>query len=431
MSKKNIILITVDCLRADHVNYMEKLMERKDKIVFENMFSNATYTGLSIPSMLTSKLPPIECSHLTITTFLKEAGYSTAAFNPNALLLSSRYKKLGIDKDFTYHENYLEGYLSTQKTKMLNNIRTGIKEIITLFSKHVPQPILKIILTMVGLFLSSTGIPYPRAEKVLEDANKWLNNTSKEPFFLWVHLMDVHQPYLPPERFRSIDTNTSLMVNRKLRYSKEILPEEDVELLHRLYIDSIRYVDDSINKFIENINTENTVVIITADHGDQFLEHGGISHLTWNLYDEQLHIPLVILTHGGGQEDKLVSLIDISPTIAQLAGLDIDGFIGNSVLSKDYKEKPVFFAGYDKKWNVLYGIRTKEWKLFRGINGWELYDLKKDPYESNNIYSNNEEIALNLKGKLLKILEEKNRIVEEDKKLKEIAKKLGKKFKEK
>jgi len=159
------------------------------------------------------------------------------------------------------------------------------------------------------------------------------------------------------------------------------------------------------------------------------LEHGGIGHVVSGMYDEQLHIPLLILNGGFDKnEKKLVSLIDVSPTIAHLAGVGIDGLVGDDVLNKNYEEKPVFFAGHDKKRNMLYGIRTKEWKLFRGINGWELYDLKGDPHESNNIYSKNKEIALSLKGKLLKILEEKNRIGKEDEKLKEVAKKLSKKI---
>jgi len=194
MNKKNIILITVDCLRADHVTYMKKLMERKDKIVFENMFSNATYTGLSVPSFLTSTYPPLEKPKAAIAHYLKEEGYQTAAFVPNALLLDPRYRKLRIENGFDFYRNYLKEDVSL----------TGIKDAIKLFSKYIPQPILMALLKGAGFMPLSVWLPYPRAKKVLDDAKNWFLNAQK-PRFMWIHLMDVHSPYLPPEEYMSVD----------------------------------------------------------------------------------------------------------------------------------------------------------------------------------------------------------------------------------
>jgi len=431
MDKKNIILITVDCLRADHLKYMKKLMERKNKIVFENMFSNATYTGLSVPSFLTSTYPPLEKPKATIAYYLKEYGYQTAAFVPNALLLDNRYRVFRIERGFDFYKNYLREDISGNALRAIDKLMTGLRDILSSLSGHIPRIVLRALQKAAGFIPLTVWVPYPRAEKVLNDATEWIKST-KKPFFTWIHIMDVHGPYMPPEDYRSVDGRKTIIVNKRLRYSRTWLPKEDVDILHELYIDNIRYTSDSINNFIDAVADENTVIFVTADHGEQFLEHGGIGHITSSMYDEQLHIPLLILNSGFNKnEKKLISLVDISPTIAYLAGVKIEGFAGDNVLSENYKEKPVFFAGYDRKWNVLYGIRTKEWKLFRGVNGWELYDLKRDPHENNNIYSNNKEVAISLKGKLLKILEEKNRIGKEDKKLKEVAKKLSKKTKDK
>jgi len=204
MNKRNIILITVDCLRADHVKYMEKLMRRKDKIVFENMFSNATYTGLSVPSFLTSTYPPLEKPKATIAHYLKEGGYQTAAFVPNALLLDQRYRKLRIENGFDFYRNYLKENISGSVRRSFDRLLAGIRDGIQLFSRYIPRSILRVLVKGVGFVPLSVWLPYPRAEKVLDDAKNWFLNAQK-PRFMWIHLMDVHSPYLPPEEYMSVD----------------------------------------------------------------------------------------------------------------------------------------------------------------------------------------------------------------------------------
>ena len=235
--------------------------------------------------------------------------------------------------------------------------------------------------------------------------------------------MDVHGPYIPPNEYNSIDKKTTIIVNKRLRYSKNWLPKEDVDILHKLYIDNIKYVDYSISKFLNEINPKDTIVLISSNHGEQFLEHGGIAHKNSNMYDEQLHIPLLILNYDNKINDNLVSLIDIAPTIMYLTNIDTSSFVGKCVL-KNEKEKPIFFTGYDNNWNVLYGIRTREYKLFRGKNGWEMYNLVNDHNEQNNIYDGEKNKTIMLKNKLLSILEEKNKLESEKNKLKKISKKL-------
>ena len=146
------------------------------------------------------------------------------------------------------------------------------------------------------------------------------------------------------------------------------------------------------------------------------------------MYDEQLHIPLIILNSGNKIKDDLVSLIDIAPTIMYFNGIESPGFIGINILNVN-KERPIFFAGYDTKWNVLYGIRTKEFKLFRGKDGWEMYNLINDSNELKNIYNEKQNNSRLLKIKLLKILEEKNKIENENIKLKNIGRNIKKKKK--
>ncbi len=428
--RKNIILITVDCLRADHVKYMRKIIKEKDKVFFKYMFSNATYTGLSIPSLLSSFYPPIEEPRTTITVYLKEQGYQTAAFVPNALLLDSRYRKLKIEKGFDLYKNYLDS--GTQHTlRALNKLIVGLKDLISRGAKYIPKIFLRALQRGVGYTPLPIWLPYPRGEYILLDAIKWIEKI-KKPFFVWIHLMDAHAPYLPPDDYLTmVDKKTAYVVNKRLKYSRRWLPKEDVDNLHQLYIDSIRYIDAIIYEFLYKIDRDNTIILLTADHGEQFLEHGKILHPEYGMYDEQLHIPLFIFNEYTGNEyngymgenNNLCSLIDIAPTIAQMVGLETYGFVGETVFKKT-SNKIVFFAGYDPKWRVLYGVRTKEWKLFRGIDGWELYNVLKDPKEKRNIYNEEEEKALQLKTRLLHILEKKRKDRYEKQQLKNIHQKI-------
>jgi len=427
MDRKNIILITIDCLRSDHINNMEKLLQRNRKIVFTRMFANATYTGLSVPSMLTSTIPPLEKPELNVAHYLKEAGYSTAAFVPNALLLDNRYRRFRIEKGFDAYKNYLREDLSGMTLRAIDKLMTGIRDSISSIAPMLPRGFLRSLQKAAGFVPLTVWIPYPRAERVLDEARKKIVEMEK-PYFLWIHLMDVHGPYLPPDNFRTGTRNDMIIANKRLRYSKTWLPPEDVKTLHQLYCDNIRYVDNEIDGLLHDVMDDNTIVIVTADHGEQFLEHNGIGHTNWSMYDEQLHIPLVLLNTGAtnATNDKLVSLIDIAPTITALSDISAEEFWGRNIFLED-KEQPVFFAGYDRKWNVLTGIRTTGWKLFRGVKGWELYDLKKDPKEKKNMYKEKPDKATALKYQLVSILEMKNQKSSEEKRLRNIAKKVSQK----
>lgn len=424
-NKPSIILITVDCLRADHINHMKKILRRRNVIMFKNAVSNATYTGLSVPSMLSSSYPPLDSPKPTIAEYLREEGYSTAAFVPNALLLDQRYRRLRIENGFDVYRNYLKEDLTRSIRRAFNKFLTGFRDGLRLFSKYFPKFLSKALLKASSFTPISVWLPYLRGEKVLSDAKEWFKNTEK-PAFVWIHLMDAHEPYFPPEKYTSIDKNTIAIINKRSKFARTWLPREDVKILHQLYIDSIRYLDEIIDKFLDDITDKDTVVIISADHGQQFLEHGGIGHLNWNMYDEQLHIPLLILNYKENAQtrEELVSLLDVAPTIAYIADINPPTFVGRNLMS-DFKRNPVFFAGYDEKWNVLYGIRTEKWKIFRGKNGWELYNLEEDKKEKENVYQNHPEIVVRLKGMLVEILERKSRVEEERKKLKEVAKRLG------
>ena len=396
---KNIVLITVDCMRYDHLKYMKKTLSIPH-ISFNNVFSNAPFTAFSVPSFLTSKYPPLERPHRTVASILKEYGYSTAGFVPNVMLIHPKVRKLRIQRDFGVYKSYLR---DDPSGLVIRAIDRGMTELIDIAGMVIDKigikSIGKAINKLIGYYPFTVWVTEQDAHNIIMDGWKWLKE-AKEPYFLWLHLMDVHEPYMPPLAYLSLSEKTMYVVNRRLRYTRFWLSDDDVEKLHTLYIDEIKYVDDELYAFITALLSKGAIVILTADHGEQFGEHGGIAHFNWNMHDEQIHIPFIVFgVDGTKNTDKMASLIDMMPTILDLAGVEITddmGLCGQSLFDENYREKPVFLAGGSgllRSWRgieVLYGVRTRKWKLFKFKDKWVMYDLEKDPMEKCNVIDDEE-----------------------------------------
>jgi len=396
---KNIVLITVDCLRYDHLKYMKRTLSIPH-ISFDNIFSNAPFTAFSVTSFLTSKYPPLKRPHRTVASILKEHGYSTAGFVPNVMLIHPKVRKLKIQNGFDVYESYLRDDPTGLIIRAIDRGMTELIDIAGMFiDKFGMNTVGEIINKIIGYYPFTVWVTEQNAQRIIGDAWKWLKNT-KEPYFLWVHLMDVHEPYMPPVEYLSLPEKTMYIVNRRLRYTRFWLSDNDVKNLHTLYIDEIKYVDDELYLFINAMISKGAIVILTADHGEQFKEHGGIAHHNWNMHDEQIHVPFLVFgVDKKTDTNKMASLIDLTPTILDLSGIEITedmGLCGQSLFDKNYREKPVFLAGGSsllRSWrcmDVLYGIRTKKWKLFKFKDEWVMYDLEKDPMEKHNIINNDE-----------------------------------------
>jgi len=403
MAKPNIVLITVDCLRKDHLHFLTETL-KIPHISFENVFSNAPFTAFSVPSFLTSKYPPLLHPRRTIASYLKEEGYETAAFVPNVMLIHPKVRKCKLQSHFDIYKSYLH---SDPKGVLIRGIDRSLTEIIDFMSCNFIE---KYNLNHVGALLNRLMGYYPFTKWITEedisclirDAKNFLSSTS-EPFFLWIHTMDVHEPYTPPDSFTSPDLlNQKKIVNRRLRYTRNWVSKEDVDKLHRLYINEIKYTDFHLSKFIDKILKNNTIVILSADHGEQFLEHGDVAHRNWNLHDEQIHVPFLIfgLKNNNYNTERFSSLVDLLPTILDIADMEVDneGLMGKSVLSSP-ESKSIFLTGGSgllRSWrgtDILDGVRTKNWKLFNDRGNWRLYDLKNDPNERVNIYDSRPEQA--------------------------------------
>ncbi len=239
---------------------------------------------------------------------------------------------------------------------------------------------------------------YVNVGEVTDDILRWVDRYSNVPWFLTVFVVDPHEPYVPPAE-----------------YCEPYGCERPIE--H--YDAEIKFVDDYFGKFIDRLKSrriyKDTTICFTADHGEEFGEHGGYYHGN-TLYEEVIHIPLLLKTSiapGGGTVEQLVEQVDIAPTLVSLAGLqppaEWQGRNLEPLLINDGRppqEKPVFAclhrsvfpsdseetaAGSEKKTTrSIYSVRKGNLKLIETREGesapeWQLFDLSKDMQEKNSV----------------------------------------------
>jgi arylsulfatase A-like enzyme len=422
--KINICLITIDSLRADHLGcygYHRNTSPNIDDlanngIIYRNAFTTNTATFGSFFSIFTSKYPmmgntkyiPINDHNCSFVEKLNENGYNTAGFNSNPHLLKNK----GFNRGFDLFFDFLKSDESQSKNIKTKNIRNDVRKLIenkkTLKKglKFITKPFLK------------RQLGYLEANAINEEVFRWMRNREEGNFFLWIHYMDVHMPYIPENEYlNKIGINYSIS-QRKMWNLKDKLysfqttrkiAEKDVRYLFDLYDAEIRLVDDYIGELIQEFKQNglmnNTTIIITADHGEEFMEHNGLGHST-NLYDEVLRVPLIIYKPKNQLKniiDTNVSHIDMASTIEDIAGISNGNFLGENVLNFTEKEDPSRFILaedvhiYKKK--KLRVVRTTTMKyIFDEWNGThELYNIKKDPKETNNLANNEDDIPQELK----------------------------------
>jgi len=391
---KNVILLTIDTLRKDALGCYGNESELtpfidslQDKCIrFTRGQTTGPYTQASFPGILTSsyyldygKPKGLSPKRTLISEPVKQAGIVTAAFHSNPYLCDY----LGWNRGWDIFYDSMEEEVSEK-------------------------------------------IPYIKGNVLNSKVAKWLTSHSKmgnKPFFLWLHYMDIHEPYVPERKYVDmVDSSITLTLDEMFLLFTEVLLKRDVsddrkvKLLRKLYDAHVREVDDYIREFFATLEKldllRDTVIIITSDHGDEFGEHGGLSHDD-KMYSELVDMPLLIYDPNqdkGEVCDSLVSNVDIPPTIVHLFGLDpVESFEGHSLLPlEDYPRKGCFGEAIDQRSQRggdiekdIYFYREQDLKVIyrANLDKWEMYDLKADTRELNNIIDTSPE-AEELKSKL-------------------------------
>lgn len=383
--KPNVILIVADTLRADAAEWSRQQGGRsglaqlaKDGAVFDQTYSQASWTRPSVATILTGQYPSVHGtvrkldflsdSALTLAEVFKEQGYWTSAFTTNINVAPIFNFQQGFD-EFHYLEPsfYFGATDSATKLAIYKGLRAAREKV---SSKIWVQNF------------------YQDAQVVDANVEAWLDSKPPEPFFLFVHYMDPHDPYFEmPYNGKGV-----------ARVSTPEPPAERVEELHDLYKGDVRYLDGYIQELVERLQRsgvyERSIIAITADHGEEFREHGGWWHGT-SLYEEQVHVPLIVKRAQepapGRHRTDVTRTLDIAPTLVAAAGLPLpETFQGIDLFDGSVNE-PIL-AEEDLEGNRLTSIHSGEWKLItanqdnpRGLAPVELFNLTEDPREHSNL----------------------------------------------
>lgn len=395
----NVLLITIDALRADHLGcmgYYRKLTPNLDRfagsgVLFTQAISASHMTPTSFVSMLTSTFPlmngggfDISKRGTTLPLVLKAHGYHTGAFLSNPWL--SAY--------YGYHKGF------------------------DVFDNSIPESDMG--MRVLGKLLSrghTRVTPFAKAKELNKKAIAWLHD-NRDDFFLWLHYMDVHGPY-------GLRQNTASLLQSFLRRSA--LRTKNTSRRIDSYDAQIRYEDKMFGsllyKLMELDILKDTLVVVTADHGQQFMEHGYYGHHS-GLYDELIHVPLIIV--GPGLKSWIItqqiSLLDLAPTILDIVGIEKPKtFLGDSLLGlmresgteggrlgaiseTDVPLVTSRLRGNQKRLDAkrrVVSFRTPKWKYIYTEGGQdELYCLETDPGERENLIDAELETATELRGKI-------------------------------
>ncbi|WP_114576540.1 sulfatase [Saliphagus sp. LR7] len=369
---ENVLLVTVDCLRADRfregidAGLLPTFADLDARgTTFDDAFTVANTTDPSLTSILTGAYPMdhgvvengwgLPADRPVAAERFREAGYNTFGV-VSVDHLADDHSGLGCGFD-RYFDGSAYGTLypilsRIYDTKGFNAVFGAVKD------RGVGPYTVKRFLRRTGLI----DLHCRPARKVTADARSGLEAV-EEPFFGWVHYFDLHEPRNAPPGLRAD---------------------------HDEYTAAMIHADDHVGRLLDDLEerglAEETLVVLTGDHGEALGDHGYTGHGR-TLYDEELHVPLVFAHDSlpAGTVGRQARTVDIVPTLLSLSGLDPLGPAGRPLFADGAplaEDRPLFAMAYPT-FEDRVALRTEGWKLVRdrGAGDEELYDLADDPGE--------------------------------------------------
>lgn len=394
----NVLLVTVDSLRADRVT--EEVMPNTRKFVdgsleFTDCVANGSSTPASFPSILASRhfasinglgLPDGGAT-VTLAERLREVGYRTGGFTDNHFASGSYHFDRGFD---TMHD--ASGSMESGNLKQI--VQSNLDKEGPLF-----RTIERVYTRFDSLLSSMSGndVEYERASSLNERALSFIDDADGDDWFTWLHYMDPHHPYEAPDAYQQqfIDEIVSVserrMLSRRGTHHPAEMSDADWERLEALYNAECAYTDDQFATLLAELEQrglrEETVIVFTADHGELFGEHGAGGH-PGEFWEGVIRVPLAIdaPNHDGTVTDQ-VQLLDVAPTIVDTVGeTQVEDWTGQSLLevANSADSAPLAFGDVGRKINYQKGYvrRSDGWKLLdHAEDGEFLFNIRETPAE--------------------------------------------------
>jgi len=387
----NILLLIVDCLRADRVGaddpYPRAVSTQLDTLVedgtsFTRAFSQSSWTRPSLPTILTGLYP----SEHGLGAFLQEGEQvSGSSLSPAAVTAAEALRALGYATALFGQQNQLAP-------------KFGLDQGFDAYDHKAS-----------------------RAARIHDRFLGWLDQEPKRPFFAYLHYLELHWPYCPPPDARGLFTAGYQgrplcadwrRLRDEIRSGEVVLSAAEIEGLRGQYDEELYALDGEVGSLVERMRErglwDETLVVLTSDHGEEFFEHGGMAHGT-TLHDELIHVPLVVKAPrsweatAGAKVDALVELRDLLPTFLDAAGATRAGDAAARSLLPWIRGS----GGAPRRDFVVaelgdsIAVRTAEHKLIvdRGASP-RLYDLTQDAGETRDVAALHPDVVARLEGHL-------------------------------
>lgn len=415
----NIVLITVDCWRGDHIGCADKpkaatpninLLANKSSY-FNNAYTCGGWTKIAMTTLFSSTYASmygfskngLSPERPMLAEELSKHNYQTAGFTTNVVCGSPQ----GFDRGFHTFED-----AKPERDAPYSQFKFPKLEKIRGFQRLAKYPLFHSVLSSAGI---DTAPQYPTlpANELVDKALHWLDNerNKEQPYFLWLHFMDLHMPYRSSLRKKTgketceMRDDSSLWNVVKKSHGTHYNSDEKVQRWKQLYAEETEYLDQQLGRLFTDLEArddwDQTALCLTADHGEEFYEHGTWGH-SWNqLFDEGTNVPLVFRTPGqtrGKKNNQMISHVDIAPTLLDIAGATPpQTMLGKSRLNELQPDSPIepsedalytemhsHFNSYRFRLSIIYKAHRY---IYDGeTDSCQLYCLTTDPDATKNLY---------------------------------------------
>jgi arylsulfatase A-like enzyme len=405
LKKPNIILLTIDTLRADMLSCYGSstpLTPNLDRLAasgirFAQAISGGSWTQAAFPVLLTSScaamyggcLGRLAPERPSPAETLAAHGYTAGGFSTSPHLS----RATGYDRGF----HYFYDLKPSEADPRLRRIKGG--------QRLLRNPLIHAVLRPIG-YRTRPARLYSSAAEVTDSLCSWLEQV-ETPFFAWAHYMDVHWPYhleetlTHPREIAQAWQDLAIMHNRFSFNGNGTITAAQRDRFVRLYEQSLQYLDTQIGRLMSTLASlgqeANTIIIALSDHGEEFLDHGRWGHWESNLYDEILRVPLIIRMPNwprGQVIQQQVRLLDLMPTILDVCGCPLaENLMGASLVplwtqrDAEYDGRVAISEMHRAPWHRI-AVRTEAFKYIwdsKRPNQPDLYDLQADPGEKQNV----------------------------------------------